>query len=176
MADDIEIQKVDEDRQLVFGWANVAIRKDGNQVVDSQGDSIDAEDLEDAAYLFNLSFRKSGEMHRGDSKGDLVESFVVTPAKLKALGLEGDALPLGWWVGFKVHDKDVFAKVKAGDYRMFSIQGKAKRVDIVTKADEDEIAKAEKEMDDDIDAMEQAIAGLKRKKKPKKKSEDADGE
>lgn len=174
MADEMEIQKVDEDRQLVFGWANVAIRKDGQEVVDSQGDSIGPDDLEDAAYLFNLSFRKSGEMHRGDSKGDLVESFVVTPAKLKALGLDGDALPLGWWVGFKVHDKDVFAKVKAGDYRMFSIQGKAKRVDVVTKADDD-IAKAEKEMDDDIDAMEAAVAELKRKKKKKPKS-DADGE
>jgi hypothetical protein len=174
MADEMEIQKVDEDRQLVFGWANVAIRKDGQEVVDSQGDSIGPEDLEDAAYLFNLSFRKSGEMHRGDSKGDLVESFVVTPAKLKALGLDGDALPLGWWVGFKVHDKDVFAKVKAGDYRMFSIQGKAKRIDVVTKADDD-IAKAEKEMDDDIDAMEAAVAELKRKKK-KKPKQDADGE
>lgn len=173
MADDIEIQKVDDDRQLVFGWANVAIRKDGNQVVDSQGDSIDAEDLEDAAYLFNLSFRKSGEMHRGDAKGDLVESFVVTPSKLKALGLDGDALPLGWWVGFKVHDKDVFAKVKTGDYRMFSIQGKAKRVDLVAKAaDDDDLAKADAQMDDDIDAMEQAVAELKRKKK---KKQDADG-
>lgn len=167
MADEMEIQKIDDDRQLVFGWANVAIRKDGNQVVDSQGDSIDAEDLEDAAYLFNLSFRKSGEMHRGDSKGDLVESFVVTPAKLKALGLEGDALPLGWWVGFKVHDKDVFAKVKAGDYRMFSIQGKAKRVDVVTKAD-NPFKDDEDQMDADMTAMEEAIAELKAKKKKKK--------
>ena len=34
----------------------------------------------------------------------------------------------GWWIGFKVTDDDVWAKVKDGTYPMFSIEGEAVRV------------------------------------------------
>ncbi len=137
---DIKISKADDERGLVFGWANIAVRKDGTEVVDSQGDSISPDDLEDGAYLFNLHFRKTGEMHRGEAVGELVESLVVTPDKLEAMGLAKDALPLGWWVGFKV-PPEVLAKVKSGDYRMFSIQGRGERTPVAkaaTKREADE--------------------------------------
>lgn len=110
-----------EDQRLVFGWANVA------DVVDSHGDVISAATLEKAAYQFNLTFRDAGQMHTGGSVGRLVESFMVTPEKLVAMGLAPDALPVGLWVGFKIDDADVWSKVKAGDYPMFSIQGRAVR-------------------------------------------------
>jgi len=124
---EFQIAKLDSDRHLVFGWANVSIRKDGEQIEDHQGDLIDPEDLEDAAYVFNLQFRKTGVMHQGEAKGDLIESLVVTPEKLEAMGLEKSALPVGWWVGFHVPDDDVFAKVKDGTFAMFSVQGRAVR-------------------------------------------------
>jgi len=77
------VSKVDSDRNLVFGWAYVSITKDGKQVVDHSSEFVDPVDLEDAAYIFNLDFRKSGEMHEGDAVGELIESFMVTPEKLE---------------------------------------------------------------------------------------------
>lgn len=126
----VEIRKVDADRNIVFGWANIAVRKDGQQVVDTQGDMIDAAELEEAGYNFVLNFRSTGEMHKGDSKGELIESFVVTPEKLQKMGLPADSLPIGWWVGFHISDDAVFAKVKEGKYSAFSIQGKAVREEV----------------------------------------------
>lgn len=120
----LDITETDEDQNLVFGWASIAVQKDGTELSDLQGHTIDIRDLEQAAYNFTIDYRKTGEMHSGESLGEMVESFVVTPDKLEQLGLDPGALPLGWWVGFKV-PPEVFAKVKSGKYRMFSIQGKA---------------------------------------------------
>lgn len=125
-----EISKFDDSEQIVFGWANVAIRKNGEQIQDWQDDVVDVEELEKAAYAFNLEYRDTGEMHRGSSVGKMVESFMVTPEKLEKMGLEPDALPLGWWVGFKIADAQIFEKIKKGEYQMFSIQGSAKREEV----------------------------------------------
>lgn len=125
-----KVLKFDTERQYVFGWASVAITKDGQQVEDLQGDLIDVEDLEEAAYQFALQYRESGVMHKGESVGNLIESFMVTPEKLEAMGLPQDSLPQGLWVGFHVPDPEVFAKVRAGDYAMFSIQGDAVREEV----------------------------------------------
>lgn len=121
------IFKVDEDRRLVFGWANIALESDGHPVVDAHGDYILPEELEEAAYQFNLTFRATGEAHTGTAKGRLVESFMATPDKLEAMGLSPDTLPVGWWVGFKIDDEAAWEGVKKGVYRMFSIQGTAIR-------------------------------------------------
>lgn len=116
------ISKVNEDQRLVFGWASVSVSKDGTQLEDLQGDVIDPADLENAAYDFMLYSRGVDEMHRGRVKGQMVESLVVTPDKLAAMGLEAKNAPrAAWWVGFKL-DPDAFAKVKSGDYKMFSIE------------------------------------------------------
>lgn len=112
---------------MCFGWANVSLSVDGQPVVDSHRDIIEPDVLEKAAYGYVLKFRDAGQMHEGGSVGRLVESFMVTPQKLEAMGLAKDALPVGLWVGFKIDDADVWAKVKTGEYPMFSIQGKAVR-------------------------------------------------
>jgi cation transport regulator ChaB len=125
-----KVLKFDTERQYVFGWASVAITKDGHQVEDLQGDLIDVEDLEEAAYQFALQYRESGVMHKGESVGHLIESFMVTPEKLDAMGLSPDSLPQGLWVGFHVPDPEIFAKVRSGDYAMFSIQGDAVREEV----------------------------------------------
>lgn len=121
------IAKLDSERRIVFGWANVCVRCSGEKVVDAHDDTIDPVDLESAAYDFVLKFGETGENHMGKVKGRLIESFFVTPEKLQKMGLKSDALPQGWWVGFKIFNKHAWERVKRGDHRMFSIQGMAKR-------------------------------------------------
>lgn len=122
-----EIVKIDEAENLIFGWASVAVKVDGSTVVDSQQDVIDIADLEPAAYSFMLALGDANEMHSRESVGRPVESFVVTPEKLEKMGLRGNSLPLGWWLGFKVQPQTL-AKVKAGDLRMLSIEGIGERI------------------------------------------------
>lgn len=125
---DFNLYKAREDEQLVSGWANVALDKDGNAPLDWQDDIIDPCTLEKAAMQFMMDYRSSGEMHKGNSKGTVVESIVLTKEKQAAMGIPEGTVPEGWFITVKVHDPEVFAKVKDGTYRMFSIQGHAKRV------------------------------------------------
>lgn len=119
-----EFAKLDADRQLAFGWAYVA-DDDGVVVVDHSGDFVDKAalpDLEDAVYEYVLESREGDEMHvRTTGVAKLVESVLITPEKLEAMGLTGGRT--GWWVGYKVEDADVWAKVKSGDYPALSIRG-----------------------------------------------------
>lgn len=121
-----KVAKVDRDKFLIFGWASVAVDAEGKAVVDSQGDIIDIADLEKAAYNFVLSDGYGSEMHTGKHVARLVESIVFTDDKIAALGLEG-TIQRGWWCGFKIHDAEVWQKVKTGEYTMFSIGGRATR-------------------------------------------------
>lgn len=125
---ELDISKTRDDECLVSGWANVALDKNGNAPLDWQDDIIAPETLEKAAINFMLDYRGSGEMHKGKSKGTVVESIMLTKEKQAAIGIPEGTVPEGWFITVKVHDPEVFAKVKDGTYKMFSIQGKAKRV------------------------------------------------
>jgi hypothetical protein len=46
------------------------------------------------------------------------------------MGIPEGTVPEGWWVGFKISDKTAYQKVKAGIYKMFSIEGSAQRVPV----------------------------------------------
>lgn len=123
-----EIAKVDQGKGMVFGWCSVMQKKNGETVVDKQGDFIETiDDMEDAAYDFVLHSRDGGEMHIRKGVSTLVESFVSTPEKWKAMGIPEGTLPVGWWVGFKVGDQEVLAKAKNGTYRQFSVHGRGIR-------------------------------------------------
>ena len=121
----VPISKIDESQNLVFGWASISASKDGETITDTQGDQIDIEELEQAAYAFNLYFREAGVNHVGNAVGKVVESFVVTHEKLEKMDLPEDALPMGWWFGVYIEDDAIFEKVRKGDLSMFSIQGTA---------------------------------------------------
>lgn len=125
-----KIAKSDDDNHLAFGWANVAIRADGEEIEDWQEDIIEPEELENAAYQYVLLYREGGEMHERGGAAVLVESVVFTEEKMQAMGIPAGTLPIGWWIGFKVTDEDVWEKVKDGTYPMFSIEGEAKRVEV----------------------------------------------
>jgi len=125
-SDGFNIAKTDDAERLVFGWASVSTNADDSELVDHHADIIEPAELEKAAYEYVLKFRDAGEMHQGHAVGQLVESLVMTPDKARAMGIP---VPMGtrWWVGYKIHDPEVFAKVKDGTYKMFSIQGTAER-------------------------------------------------
>lgn len=132
--------KFDEDKHLAFGWASV-VEVNGSPVVDRQGDYIGIDDIESAAYVYVEKSRVGGDMHRrttgkelaGEDAphhvADLVESMVFTPEKIAKMGLPHH-FPVGWWVGYKVHDEDTWQEVKKGNRSGFSIHGKGLRKDL----------------------------------------------
>lgn len=122
------IVKSNTDQRLVFGWANVIATEDDTIVFDRQRDFIDDEwELEKAAYNYVLDSRQAGEEHLRVGVGKAVESMVFTKDKMQRLGIPDGTLPVGWWIGFKVEDDDVWDLVKSGKYTSFSIHGKGKR-------------------------------------------------
>lgn len=116
------------DEGLVSGWANVSLNADGTVPLDWQDDIIRPEELEKAAIEFMMDYRGSGVMHQGDEQGSVVESMVFTKEKQQAIGIPEGVVPEGWFITVKVTNPEVFAKVKAGQYKMFSIQGSSRRV------------------------------------------------
>jgi hypothetical protein len=123
-----DIKKFYDDEQLVFGWASVAKNKDGTRPIEWQGDEIEMPEMEPAIYDFVLSQGITKEMHRVEkTKGQVVESVVFTKEKMVSMDIPEGTVPEGWWVGFKLTDKDTFMKVKSGIYKMFSIEGRGVR-------------------------------------------------
>lgn len=126
-----EFSKADEEKRQVFGWASV-VEIDGRPVIDRQGDLITPDEIEKAAYEYVMKSRKGGHQHKRTEDNqpfhasDMIESIVFTPEKISKMGLPDD-FPVGWWVGYKVHDEDTWTKVKKGDITGFSIHGKGKR-------------------------------------------------
>ena len=124
------VQKSYEEQRLVFGWANVSARANGEKITDWQEDIIDIDELEKAVYRYVEFYGDGGELHERGGVATMIESMVFTKEKLKALGLPEDALADGWWIGFHVTDESVWKKVKDGTYSMFSIEGEAIREEV----------------------------------------------
>jgi hypothetical protein len=127
------IQKFNVEKQNVFGWASVGYLPDNGryrEYTDWQGDVLKSvEDIEDAAYDFTLNGRDQGTEHIGKGgKGTLIESFVSTPEKWKAMGIPSGVLPIAWWTGFHIDDPMAWDGVKKGKYKMFSVQGTGRRI------------------------------------------------
>ena len=123
------IVKIDADKQQVFGWAYVTHSPSGDLVIDKSGEFVDDPgELEKAAYNFVMSSRKGGAFHMRDEEGPivkshLVESMVFTREKQAQLGIPEGILPIGWWVGFEVKDREIWKMVKDGKLTCFSIHG-----------------------------------------------------
>ncbi len=124
-----KIMKSDDEKMLAFGWASVSMRVGGEVIEDWQGDIIEPAELEAAAYEYVRLYGEGGEMHERGGVAVLIESAVFTEEKMEAMGIPAGTLPVGWWIGFKVLDKEVWEKVKDGTYPMFSIEGEAERVE-----------------------------------------------
>ena len=77
-----------------------------------------------------LDSRQGGINHtRGEGgpvvKSTLIESMIITPEKRDALDLGPG--PSGWWVGFQVHDDEVWEGVRKGQWKSFSVHGSGVR-------------------------------------------------
>lgn len=138
-----QIKKSEDDKKRVFGWGQVAVRKDGTVIEDWQGDIVDPEDLEEAAYYHVLNFRNTGEQHNPGlrEKGRLIESVILTKEKQEAMGIPEGTVPIGWWVGYQIEDEDTWQKVKSGEYSMFSVEGTGQRVPIEPEVKKGRVSK-----------------------------------
>lgn len=110
----------------------VAVRKDGNTVVDHQGDWITEDDLEDAAYDFVLESAGgpvSGEQHDKSYPADgyLIESVVFTAEKLAKMGIAPDGVDRGHWIGLFIPDDEAYERVRDGEKSMLSIEASGYR-------------------------------------------------
>jgi Putative phage serine protease XkdF len=127
-----DIVKADNEEQTVFGWASIT-EKDGQPVVDRQGDEIEIQELAKSAYNYVINTRTGGNQHkRGDDGNpmkvaDMIESMVFTKEKVEKMGLP-DQTPIGWWVGFKIHDPESWDDVKNGRVTGFSVHGRGRRI------------------------------------------------
>lgn len=120
------VAKFDTAKQMVFGWAYVTHDPQGVLNVDKSGEFVDdSDEIEDAAYNFVLKSRSGDIDHTNVQTSTLVESIAFTPEKIEKMGLPPDTLPTGWWVGFKIHDPDVWAR--RDEFTSFSIFGAAKK-------------------------------------------------
>jgi hypothetical protein len=130
-----EIISKDATRRQVWGYAKIS-KVDGELVADSENDVVDTEELEKAAFDFVQNSRAAKVTHGKDSQAgdgqvaELIESIVVTPEKLEAIGVPAEvakAVPEGWFLGFQVKDDDTWARVESGELGAFSIGGSAVR-------------------------------------------------
>ena len=119
-----QVTKMDDDQRIVYGYASV-ISKDGEPIVDRQGDIITAGELEKAASEFMLSNRIGKTMHSGEPTTTIIHSFPMTDEIKKAYQIESPYE--AWLIAVKVHDDQTWDMVKRGELKDFSIGGKATR-------------------------------------------------
>ncbi len=133
---DAVIAKVDGSQRLVFGWANVIKTEDGKVLLDRQDDFIDDTwELEKAAYDYMIDSRVGGVMHVRKGVADVVESMMFTEEKMEAMGIAKGLLPVGWWLGMRVTDENVWADVVAKKFTGFSVHGRGLRKTAPISAD-----------------------------------------
>jgi hypothetical protein len=123
----------DDENHLLFGWAYVAIDKDGTQVYDHSKEFVKEEnfgDLEMATYFFNIAFRESDIRHDCVAKGTLIESMVFSKEKMAKMGIPEGILPQGVWLGFYFPDDNDWNTIKSMEHPMFSIYGEAEKEEV----------------------------------------------
>jgi 2'-5' RNA ligase len=116
----VPILKQDTERRLVTG---IVLKP---EEVDAQGEVYDADTIEDAAHAFLADYNKGnviGYLHKDmGRKLELVESWVEKEPRT----LEGTLIKRGTWlITVHVVDDEVWAGVKSGAIRGFSIGGRA---------------------------------------------------
>jgi hypothetical protein len=118
---DVAIIKTDEDQQIIFG---IALQP--APFVDLQGDVIAKEEIESAAHDFLVKSRAVGYRHKEmlEKRADVIESYVAPTD----INWNGNVIKEGSWVvGVKIHDPQIWQKVKNKELNSFSIGGKGKR-------------------------------------------------
>jgi hypothetical protein len=110
--------KLDDEKRLVGG---IVYEPD---VVDSQGDSASASEIEKAAHGFMIESRVIGIMHKeaAGKRVDIVESYIVrSPFQMGNRMIKTGT----WFLVVKVNDDELWAGVKSGKLTGFSMGGRA---------------------------------------------------
>lgn len=121
-----EVQKVDSELGIVFGWAIVSTQK-GRPYFDLQGDHIPDSTMLKAAAGFMSGSRAAGNMHRKidgggvERIGTMIFALPLTADVSKALGITCEKT--GLVIGMKVDNPVVLEKFRNGEYTGFSIGG-----------------------------------------------------
>ena len=92
--------------------------------VDTHGDVIDPDTIQQAAHNFLIRSRVAGEQHETQAPASVVESFIA-PDEM-TIGdetVKKDA----WIIVMKVHEDEFWQRVKSGDFTGFSLGGFARR-------------------------------------------------
>ena len=109
---------VADEQRLVYGIVLVP------ELPDSQGDIVSAEEIEQTAHRFLVSYRQQGIQHVGEPipSIEVVESYIA-PVQME---MAGRMVPQGSWVMVsKINDDEIWQMVKDGLLAGFSIQGTA---------------------------------------------------
>lgn len=116
----MEICKIDEEKQIVYGCFLVPMKED------LQGDIISEEDVEKVAHNFLMDYREFDEMHSAEkADAQIVESFLAP----QQMDFYGKVYPKGCWLGaVKVTDAGIWEKIKHREYRGFSVKIHGERV------------------------------------------------
>jgi site-specific DNA-cytosine methylase/site-specific DNA-adenine methylase len=117
----LPVSKAEEEQRIVFG---VVLEPD---TVDSQGDTISAEEIIRAARLWLARYQNRGIMHRRivNSKLELYESYTA-PVNFV---LNGRKIKKGTWLlMYHVLDDAMWQDIKDGKLTGFSMGGRARRV------------------------------------------------
>ena len=115
----IPLYKIDDEKRLVGG---VVYEPD---VVDLQGDSATAEEIEKACHLFLIESETIGLMHKeaAGRRVRIVENYIM-PVTAQV----GDQIITkgSWVIVVKIFDDEIWKEVKEGKYTGFSMGGYAK--------------------------------------------------
>jgi hypothetical protein len=117
----VKISSVEEEKRIVYGEVLVP------DEVDSQDDTISAEEIEKAAHNYALTPMIVGQGHMKEAKARPVETFIYSPEIMK------NVKPGSWVMAVKVDDEELWEGVKRGEFSGFSIGARAKRIELEDK-------------------------------------------
>jgi hypothetical protein len=126
---EVKLAQVDTEKQIVVGAALIPNKKIYRKVQDKEFDIFFSEEtIEKISWLFFKNGNQSNVtlQHDKDIDGQtVVESWIVKDEEKDKQSLYGFNYPKGtWMIMMKIDNPDVWGKVKSGEVKGFSIEGK----------------------------------------------------
>lgn len=143
---EIELKVTNEEKREVVGIALVPDKKIYRNV-DGEEFNIyfTAQTIEKTNELFmkNLNLNKITSQHERDVEGvSVIESWIVEDSKQDKSNIYNLNAPVGSWiVKMKVYNDSEWVRVKNGEYKGFSIEGKYKEAEVKASEQVDELIK-----------------------------------
>ena len=143
---EIELKVVNEEKREVVGIALVPDKKIYRNI-DGEEFNIyfTSQTIEKTNELFmkNLNLNKITSQHERDVEGvSVIESWIVEDSKQDKSNIYKLNAPVGSWiVKMKVYNDSEWVRVKNGEYKGFSIEGKYKEAEVKAGEQVDELIK-----------------------------------